>query len=75
MWQRFWAHVRRNATAWGFAYLAAVAVIYLAFIDGIAVHWWLVSVAALLAPALYYELGVVPPEESVFRRWRKGGGD
>ena len=50
MWQHFWAHVQRHALAWGIAYLAALVVVYLVFIDGITLHWWLVSVALLLAP-------------------------
>lgn len=70
MWQQFWAHVQRHALAWGIAYLAAIAVVYLVFVDGIALHWWLLSVAALLAPGIYYEFCVVSPADSVFGRWR-----
>ena len=70
MWWRFWAHVQRHSLAWGIAYLAAVVVVYLAFIDGVALHWWLLSVALLLVPGLYYEFFVVSPADSVFGRWR-----
>ena len=70
MWQHFWAHVQRHSLAWGVAYLAALVVVYLVFIDGIALHWWLASVALLLAPGLYYEFCVVNPADSVFGRWR-----